>query len=33
LRWPGHVIKRENEVIIKIIMLVKPEGKRKVDQE
>jgi hypothetical protein len=29
LRWAGHVIRRENEEIIKRIMLVKPEGKRK----
>jgi hypothetical protein len=29
LRWAGHVIRRENEEIIKRIMLAKPEGKRK----
>jgi hypothetical protein len=28
LRWRGHVIRRENEEIIKRIMLVKPEGNR-----
>jgi hypothetical protein len=28
-RWAGHVIKRENEEIIKRIMLVKPVGKRR----
>jgi hypothetical protein len=34
LSWAGHVIRRENEEIIKSIMLVKLEGKgRKVDQE
>jgi hypothetical protein len=29
LRWAGHVIRKENEDIIKRIMLVKLEGKRK----
>jgi hypothetical protein len=29
LRLAGHVIRRENEDIMKRIMLVKPEGKRK----
>jgi hypothetical protein len=29
LRWAGHVIRRENGEIIKRIMLVKPDGKRK----
>jgi hypothetical protein len=29
LRWAGHVIRRENEEIIKRLMIVKPEGKRK----
>jgi hypothetical protein len=29
LRWAGHIIRRENEEIIEIITLVKPEGKRK----
>jgi hypothetical protein len=29
LRWAGCVIRRENEGIIKRIMLVKPEVKRK----
>jgi hypothetical protein len=29
LRRAGHVIGRENEVIIKRLMIVKPEGKRK----
>jgi hypothetical protein len=29
LRWAGHVIRRENEEIIKRIILVKLEGKRK----
>jgi hypothetical protein len=29
LRWAGHFIRKENEEIIKIIMLAKPEGKRK----
>jgi hypothetical protein len=29
LIWAGHVIRREHEAIIKIIMLVKPEAKRK----
>jgi hypothetical protein len=29
VRWAGHVIRRENEEITNIIMLVKPEGKRK----
>jgi hypothetical protein len=29
LRWVGHVTRRENEEIIKIIMLVKTEGKMK----
>jgi hypothetical protein len=34
LRWAGHVIRRENEEIIKRLMIVKPEGKgRKVDQQ
>jgi hypothetical protein len=33
LRWPGHVIRSENEEIIGRIMLVKPQGKRKVDLE
>jgi hypothetical protein len=28
LRWVGHIIRRENEEIIKRIMLVKQEGKR-----
>jgi hypothetical protein len=29
LRWAGNVIRRENVEIIKTVMLVKPEGKRK----
>jgi hypothetical protein len=29
LRRPGHVIRRENEEIIKRLIIVKPEGKRK----
>jgi hypothetical protein len=29
LRWAGHDIRRENEEIIKRLMIVKPEGKRK----
>jgi hypothetical protein len=29
LRWAGHVIRRENEEIIKTIKPVKPKGKRK----
>jgi hypothetical protein len=29
LRWAGHIISRENEEIIKRIMIVKPEAKRK----
>jgi hypothetical protein len=29
LRWAGHIIRRENEEIIKTLMTVKPEGKRK----
>jgi hypothetical protein len=29
LRWAGHVLRRENEDIIKRIMFVKAEGKRK----
>jgi hypothetical protein len=29
LRWAGHVIRRKNEDIIKRVMIVKPEGKRK----
>jgi hypothetical protein len=29
LRWAGHVIRRENEDVIKRIMLVKPERKGK----
>jgi hypothetical protein len=29
LRWEGHVIRRENEGIIKRLMFVKPERKRK----
>jgi hypothetical protein len=29
LRWAGHVIRRQSEEIIKILMIVKPEGKRK----
>jgi hypothetical protein len=29
MRWTGRVIRRENEDIIKRIMLVIPEGKRK----
>jgi hypothetical protein len=29
LIWAGHVVRRENEEIIKRIMLVKPEGRRK----
>jgi hypothetical protein len=29
LRWAGYVIRRENEEIIKTIMFVKPEGKKK----
>jgi hypothetical protein len=29
LRGAGHVIRRENEDIIKRLMIVKPEGKRK----
>jgi hypothetical protein len=34
LRWAGHVTRRENEEIIKRLMIVKPQGeKRKVDQE
>jgi hypothetical protein len=33
LRWGRHVIRRTNEEIIKRMKLVKPEGKRKVDQE
>jgi hypothetical protein len=34
LGWAGHVTRRENEGIIKKLMIVKPEGKRrKVDQE
>jgi hypothetical protein len=28
-RWAGHVIRRENEEIVKRLMIVKPEGKRK----
>jgi hypothetical protein len=27
--WAGHVIRRENEEIIKVLMIVKPEEKRK----
>jgi hypothetical protein len=34
LRWAGHVIRRENEIIIKRLMIIKLEGKgRKVDHE
>jgi hypothetical protein len=34
LRWAGHVIRLENEEMIKRVMLIKPEGKRrKVDQK
>jgi hypothetical protein len=29
LRWAGHVIRRDNEEIIKRLIIVKPEGKRK----
>jgi hypothetical protein len=29
LRWGGHVVRNENEEIIKRIMLVKPERERK----
>jgi cobyric acid synthase len=29
LRWAGHVIRREHEKIIKGLMIVKLEGKRK----
>jgi hypothetical protein len=29
LRWAGHAIRRENEELIKRLMIVKPEGKRK----
>jgi hypothetical protein len=29
LRWAGHVIRRGNEKIIKRLIIVKPEGKRK----
>jgi hypothetical protein len=29
LRWAGHVIRGENEEIIKRLMIVKLEGKRK----
>jgi hypothetical protein len=29
LRWAGYVIRRENEEIIKILMIVKLEGKKK----
>jgi hypothetical protein len=29
LRWAGQVIRRENEEIIKRLMILKPEGKTK----
>jgi hypothetical protein len=29
LIWTGHIIKRENEEIIKRLMIAKPEGERK----
>jgi hypothetical protein len=29
LRWARHVIRRENQEIIKRLMIVEPEGKRK----
>jgi hypothetical protein len=29
LKWAGHVIRRDNEEIMKRLMIVKPEGKRK----
>jgi hypothetical protein len=32
LRWAGHIIRRENDEIIKRLMIVKPEGKRMNDR-
>jgi hypothetical protein len=29
MRWAGHAIRRENEEIIKRVIVVKPEGKNK----
>jgi hypothetical protein len=32
LRWAGYVIRRENEEIIKRLIILKPEGKREKDR-